>query len=228
MPTLKANIGGVWTPISSGAGGGTDEVSVGPSPPTDPNIELWFDSDAPGPVSVGVGLPSAGTTGQVLVKQSATDYDATWKSLVQSGTYTPTLSGCAIGTGGSAANTAQYVFVGGPNIGDVGIMYVSGLVTFGTTGATVPQSNPILSLPSGFNLVIAVTNRVMTAMTTAGGGFQMALVVLNSGDLNHITIEPTVISGNIIGPTGMGPTTPAAWAAGNSIRWSVTIEAVRV
>ncbi len=31
------------------SGGGTDEVWVGPSEPADPNIELWYDSDAPAP-----------------------------------------------------------------------------------------------------------------------------------------------------------------------------------
>ena len=195
MGVLYARVGGAWVPVL-----GVNEVAIGTDPPTDPDVELWYDTDDPGSGLVGV----------------------------ESGTYTPTLSGCAIGTGGSATNTAQYAFVGGVGVGAMGIMYVSGLVTFGTTGATVPQSNPILSLPPGFNLVVAVTNRVMTAMTTAGGGFQMALIVLNSGDLNHVTIEPTVISGNIIGPTGMGPTTPAAWAAGNSIRWNVTMQAVRV
>lgn len=36
-----------------GGGGGTDEVWIGPNPPTDPNIELWYDTDATGsPVTV--------------------------------------------------------------------------------------------------------------------------------------------------------------------------------
>jgi hypothetical protein len=49
MTTLKAKVNGQWVAVSSGGGGGTgtDEVWVSPTAPTDPNIELWYDSDAP-------------------------------------------------------------------------------------------------------------------------------------------------------------------------------------
>lgn len=43
---------------------------------------------AQGPV--GVGFPQGGTTGQILVKQSGTDYDAIWTSAgaaINDGTY---------------------------------------------------------------------------------------------------------------------------------------------
>jgi hypothetical protein len=43
MAVLNARIGGVWVPV----GGGTEEVSVGPTAPTDPGIEMWYDTDAP-------------------------------------------------------------------------------------------------------------------------------------------------------------------------------------
>jgi hypothetical protein len=56
MTVLKAKVDGAWVPVSSGGGGGggggTDEVWVNPTEPTDPNIELWFDSDAPSPTYV--------------------------------------------------------------------------------------------------------------------------------------------------------------------------------
>jgi hypothetical protein len=45
----------------SGGGGGTDEVWIGPSTPTDPNIELWYDTDAgmPPPIDVPVAYTHA-------------------------------------------------------------------------------------------------------------------------------------------------------------------------
>ena len=144
------------------------------------------------------------------------------------GTYTPALTQCAVGTGGSAANTATYVYVGGPSVGDRGVMHLSGSIVFGTTGATLPQANPTIGLPSGFNLVTATTIRWLTATTTAAGGFQAAFVQVNPSSPNSVGIEPTGISGNVIVPTGMSPTVPATWAAGNGIRWSVTIQVVRV
>lgn len=205
-----------------------DEVFVGPDDPISqaPNIELWYDTDDP--TGNAGSIPAGGSAGQVLTKVSNTDYDDAWVSPSQSGTYTPVLTNCVVGTGGSAANTANYVFVGPPQVGAVGILYLSGLITFGTTGATLPQANPSISLPPGFQHIVAVTNRWLTAMTTAAGGFQMALVQVNNTTPTVIVIEPTVISASIIGPGGMSPTVPAAWAAGNSIRWSVVVEAVRV
>ena len=46
-PILNAKIGGTWTPVSSGASGGTDEVWIGTDDPiaAHDTIELWFDSD---------------------------------------------------------------------------------------------------------------------------------------------------------------------------------------
>jgi hypothetical protein len=45
-PTLNAKIGGNWTAVSSGAGGGgSDEVFVGPDTPPAGTEELWYDTD---------------------------------------------------------------------------------------------------------------------------------------------------------------------------------------
>jgi hypothetical protein len=43
MGVLRARVGGAWVDI----GGDRDQVWVNPSAPTDPNIELWYDTDAP-------------------------------------------------------------------------------------------------------------------------------------------------------------------------------------
>jgi len=81
MGVLYANVGGVWVPVGGGVGGGSDEVFIGPNDPigTAPTTELWYDSDAPTPVT-GIGIPQAGTAGQVLTKTSATDYAVAWQT----------------------------------------------------------------------------------------------------------------------------------------------------
>ena len=44
MGVLYARVGGAWVPV----GGAQDEVWVAAAAPTDPGVELWFDTDAPG------------------------------------------------------------------------------------------------------------------------------------------------------------------------------------
>ena len=49
-PMIQAKINGVWTPVSGPPGPqgpATDEVWIGPTSPTNPAIELWYDTDAP-------------------------------------------------------------------------------------------------------------------------------------------------------------------------------------
>lgn len=68
-----------WTQFAGGVATGVDEVWIGPDDPIVPvpTAELWYDTDAPAPTP-GFGIPSGGTAGQVLRKQTATDYDAAW------------------------------------------------------------------------------------------------------------------------------------------------------
>ena len=74
MGALYARVGGVWVPVA----GTADEVYVGTDDPG-PTYELWVDTDAAAPAP-GVGIPSGGTAGQALIKQSATDYAASWQT----------------------------------------------------------------------------------------------------------------------------------------------------
>jgi len=59
---------------------GLQEVFVGP---TDPGLvyELWYDTDSPPASSPGAGLPSGGSAGQVLTKQSVSSFDAVWANM---------------------------------------------------------------------------------------------------------------------------------------------------
>lgn len=54
MPgVLKALINGVWTNIPAGM----DEVWISPNEPTNPGIELWYDTDEPGALTVTSWTP---------------------------------------------------------------------------------------------------------------------------------------------------------------------------
>jgi hypothetical protein len=77
---LKARVGGSWVDIAAGA---IDEVWVGPSAPTDPNVQMWFDTDAPAVQDANVAwgyIGSDTTSGQVALSTTAADMGArvTW------------------------------------------------------------------------------------------------------------------------------------------------------
>lgn len=81
MATLKYRdpVSGQWVPLtaSAGGGGGSDEVTIAHAPePATSGLELWVDLDS-SPAAAG-GLPTGGTPGQVLTKNSTADYGATW------------------------------------------------------------------------------------------------------------------------------------------------------
>lgn len=157
----------------------------------------------------GVGGPSAG--------------------VVQSGSYTPTLTSLVVGTGGT--NTADYTFVGGPNVGDKGLLAAQGKIVFGSSGATFPTVNSRIGLPSGFNLnpntttwhigtirgVIPGQNGwegVLGNDSASPGVFQLSFGILGTG--NSIQMSPA------------SSTFPFTWAATHEIRWMLNVGAVRI
>jgi hypothetical protein len=89
MPTIKAKIGGVWTPVGGSGGGGTDEVWVSADAPTGTTQELWYDTDEPnlydpdtarwnsawGVIQTGTFIPGQGaavTSGTVITSALTT------------------------------------------------------------------------------------------------------------------------------------------------------------
>lgn len=130
---------------------------------------------------------------------------------VFSGTYTPTLSGMAVGTGGSATNSAVYSFVAGQ-------LTVAGAIIFGTTGTTFPGANINISLPSTFVSSdyaaswFGMCNMAVGGITFLGVCSQntsttVRFVVLNAaaaGSLTHLATSTTV---------------PGTWAAGDTIKY---------
>jgi hypothetical protein len=81
MGVLKVLVDGEWVEVGGGSGAGAEEVFVGP---TDPGVissyDLWYDTDAPPPVSI-VGLPGGGLAGQVLSKLTSADFNTQWQTV---------------------------------------------------------------------------------------------------------------------------------------------------
>lgn len=57
MTVLKARVAGVGQPFQTVLAGYSSNVFVGPSPPLDPNIEFWVDTDGTLPVVPWIPLP---------------------------------------------------------------------------------------------------------------------------------------------------------------------------
>lgn len=75
------------------------------------------------------------------------------EAAVVSGSYTPTWTGVVPGSGTGFLNVGNYSWVGGPDVGDVGLLTININMRFGATSPTFPSgSGTIVSIPSGFNI----------------------------------------------------------------------------
>lgn len=196
MPVLKARVGGAWVDV----GGGVDEVSVGPTAPTDSAVELWYDTSVP--------TPSVAP--------------------ITTAIFVPTLLGLTLGPGG--VNTARYVLQGGPNVGDIGVLTVGGVLRVGTSGFTV-GGYPRASVPSGFN--------ILRDQMSSGGAIIGGVRFLDAGTIGYpgvVLIEDqTYVHFYAIGTAAahgveapVTPTVPFVWGVGDSIDYSYTVIVVRV
>lgn len=149
------------------------------------------------------------------------------KAEVESGTYTPAWTNLAVGTGGSAANSAGYRFIGGSAVGDRGFLGITGSVILGTSGASVTGA-PNATLPTGFEM--------QTAVNSASHRLGLCTLVSASiGVVQRVASEPdkfglTVFnaSGTYLTVTSISSTVPATWAAGDFIRYDFFCSAIRV
>ena len=153
------------------------------------------------------------TLGAVIV------YNGTAWQLVSpiSGTYTPTLVGPVVGTGGSAANTAVYNF-------DGKTLSIWGKIIFGTSGATYPQTTTTIALPTGYTTSISTgqAQPMGQAQLGAAGAYHGYLRVDSTTTLRLFVLGTAGAYQDIAAPS---PTIPGAWAAGSTIYWSVTLPA---
>ncbi len=129
------------------------------------------------------------------------EYDGTgWVIMAEPWqTYTPTLTGMAIGTGGSASNVMSY------HRSD-GCLDFQWAATFGTSGATFP-TNPTFSLP------VAMTDAEVGFLATyVDGGVARYAGIATSNALGSLFLQ-------VFGAayTGLTTTTPFTWGAGDHI-----------
>lgn len=160
-------------------------------------------------------LERASSSGAVLAAA------ATW----QGGAYTPTFTGVNLGSTGT--NVAQYVFVGGPNSGDRGIMSALGQWVLGGTGFSV--TSPVdFSLPPGFTTPLTTNSPPIAVVTYQGPGgteYQGFAYIVNSS--SRLQLYHWGVSGALISRALISGTAPFTWAAGHFCRWSVTLPMVR-
>jgi hypothetical protein len=147
---------------------------------------------------------------------------STWEDIYMAGatgTYTPTLTGMAIGTGGSAYNSATYTLVPGHLI-------VQGRLVFGTTGVTLPTASAIgVGPPSGVTLaplVAALIPAGICYMTAAGTGYVGSVRAESSSLMRFLATGAAVTYTTTTATSG---TIPGTWANGDSISYQFTVPA---
>jgi hypothetical protein len=151
-------------------------------------------------------------------------------SFFDSGTYTPTWTNVAFGSGGGADNTGNYQYVGGT-------LTAWGFAEFGTTGTTFPGTSITVSLPSGFEIVSSFPSAGQCGTCVlADVGTTNYYGVLRKESATTVrfityTDVSTVHTGTVttyIKTAGTGTAVPFTWVAGDQIFWHLSVPAVRV
>lgn len=147
---------------------------------------------------------------------------------IQSGLYVPALSGLATGTGGTPQNDADFVYVGGPNVGNVGIITVRWYFRFGTTGQTFPAGAVNVPLPPGFiyqsNLSSGIVGNVWFIDADASSNNRVGYMWMLNGGGNT-----RVVGGGHNSPLqSISASTPFTWAANDIMSGAWTASVLRI
>lgn len=105
--------------------------------------QSWYDVGSMGTQGpkgdTGLGVPEGGTTGQVLVKNSDTDYDTSWKTLIQKTTVECVLAeGCSTASGHTPVAIKEAL---------TGIVQLRGLIS---RELTLGTWNDLCTIPEGY------------------------------------------------------------------------------
>lgn len=137
------------------------------------------------------------------------------------GTFTPALTGMAIGTGGGAANTATYTYSGG-------ILIVQGITLFGTSGATFPGATAAWDVPTLFTITGGQSAMPVGSASLNDATGSIYPSPLWYSDTNTVRFLVVTVSGANLIQSSPSTTTPFTWAAGDSISYHYAVRAVRV
>lgn len=131
-------------------------------------------------------------------------------------TFTPALTGMAIGTGGSAYNQATYIYANG-------MLNVWGRVVFGTSGVTLPTGTIGVGPPPGFTFAPPLTAVLPAGICymNAGGVNSPGTVRAESSSLMRILANNA--AGTYLAAANVSSTVPGTWANGNSIEYSYSV-----
>lgn len=140
---------------------------------------------------VGQGVASGGASGTVLVKQSATDYDAAWTTTLSGiALIAPTLSGAIANDGTISGGT-----------------YIAPSVTSGTFVSFATTSGTLISpiVTSGTFSAPAITGGTLASVAATNGTYTSPSIVspaISGGTFRNSTISGGTISGIV--STGSG------------------------
>jgi|SRR5665647_2199949 len=137
--------------------------------------------------------------------------------------YTPTLTGMAVGTGGTPVNTAIYAYSNG-------VLVAEGKIKFGTTGVAFPAVAIAVSLPPGFEMVTVDTNADMPSSVAFA---DVSLPATYKGLARYQTATSVRlvvlgVSGTNLASQGTGATAPFAWQNDDEIYYRFTTLVNRV
>jgi len=133
------------------------------------------------------------------------------------GTYTPTLTGMAIGTGGTPLNTASFCYIGG-------VLVVEGNIQFGTSGQTFPTA-PTLTLPSGYTMTTFFSARPIGNATfndSGSGGFAGRVFAATS---STVAFNAENAAGTHSSLVALSTTVPYTWASNDGIYYEFVVRA---
>lgn len=143
-------------------------------------------------------------------------------------TFTPTLGGITLGSGGT--NEARYHFVGdGPDVSDRGLLWIGGRIILGTSPTV--GSGPTITLPSGFELApIANTQNIapISSVKYSTGGVGGNLGYFRWNSTTTLTFMVNDASTTYLSAALVTATVPVTWAAGGTFYYQVLAPVIRV
>ena len=160
-----------------------------------PNYDFAFHNLKGTQGNPGQGVPSGGTTGQVLAKQSGTDYDAAWESLVIPSTAAE-ISFDNTGTGMTATDVQDAVTELKSNL--IKRCELTNKLSFSTSaGNSGYKTLAITSSDDCYNKTL-VGARINTTSVSALNGAQITLVLLATNEIYFTYYTPQSTSANNI------------------------------